>query len=484
MFVRRWLHKRRVRDKRPGGRKADEAPTAERGSSAKPTGEQTAGIISARSLPQPSGPVADADAVTNSTSNRCVVQPTPRQRSNLCNLPDELLLRIVSFIYPLDKTFMCLKLTCKRLHAITEDPTLYQLTTLTVPSRCLFSFAVLQRVLDVSGEALIGLDLSGCEDITNYTLFRIAAHCGKLKRLSLSRCKQITNGGLKVIGSYLTQLQELDVSFCPFITCAGVVHLFKMIGRTLVTINLNDCLGFREDPHRLVSLAFFCSSLRHLSVGWSRDLVKLNPLLDMDLDRLTQGCTQLEYLDVSHSHSTNGSMQSIARNCPVLTTLIARQCFLQDTGLEHIGQGMNKLEWLDLTDCWYVTDAGLGSVASGCPRLRVVILTRCHEIRGTGVVKVAAGCLQLEKFVLKQCFRVDDHAIECLGLSAQRLRHLDLSCNQNVTVETVRKIREARGGGLSIVTDGCPRVPRGGAASRFLFSKNDSNCLMVWETAV
>ncbi|XP_038048589.1 F-box/LRR-repeat protein 20-like [Patiria miniata] len=486
MFVWRWFHKRRVREKRPSRhhRPGDDS-AVDRDSATESRGEQTAGIPTTKPPDSPGSDAEDVvDDVTNCTSNCCVVHPTLRYESNLCDLPDEILLRIVSFIYPMDRTFASLKLSCKRLHAIAEDLSLYHLRALTVPPKSMFSFPVLQRVLDVSGGALVRMDLSGCEDITDYTLFRMAVHCGKLNSLSLSGCKQITNGGLRVIGSYLIHLQELDVSCCPFITCAGVVHLFKMIGTSLVSINLNDCLGFREDPHRLVTLAFFCSSLRHLSVGWSRDLVKLNPLLDMDLDRLTQGCTELEYLDVSYSHSSNGSMQSIARNCPVLTTLITRQCFLQDTGLEHIGQGMGKLEWLDLTDCWYVTDAGLGSLANGCPRLRVVILTRCHEVRGSGVVNLATSCNQLEKFVLKQCFRVDDHAIKCVGLGAKQLRHLDLSCNQNVTAETVRKIREARGGGLRIVTNGCPRVPRGGAASRFLFLKKDTNSLMVWETAV
>ena len=383
----------------------------------------------------------------------------------------------------MDKAFTNLKLTCKRLSYITDDPSLYHLATLKVPPDSRFSFAVLQRVLDVSGKTMVGVDLSGCEDVTDYTLFRIVVRCRMLRWLSVSGCKQITNAGLRVIGNYLKYLRRLDISGCPFITCTGVVHLFKSIGKTLTFININDCLGFREDPHKLISLAFFCTSLRHLSVGWSRDLVKLNPLLDMDLDRLTQGCMDLEYLDVSYSHSTNGSMQSIARNCPVLTTLIARQCFLQDVGLEHIGQGLAKLEWLDLTDCWYITDVGLESLANGCPLLHGIILTRCHEVRGNGVVKIAATCLKLETFVLKQCFKVDGHAIECVGFCAKRLRHLDVSYNQNVTADTVKKLN-GNNRNLRVVTEGCPRVPRGGAMSRFRFTKKDSDSVMIWETAV
>ncbi|XP_033636783.1 F-box/LRR-repeat protein 20-like [Asterias rubens] len=404
-------------------------------------------------------------------------------RLGLNDLPDELLLRIVSFISPLDRAFINLKLSSKRFLTITSDSSLYHLTTLKVPSESPFSFDVLQRVLRVSGKTMLGVDLSGCEDVTDYTLFRVVARCSLLGWLNISGCKQVTNAGLGVIGNNLKCLRRIDISSCPFITCSGVVQLFKMLGKTLTFININDCLGFREDPHKLVSLAFFCTSLRHLSVGWSRDLVKLNPLLDMDLDRLTQGCMHLEYLDISYSHSTNGSMQSIARNCPVLTTLVARQCFLQDIGLEHIGRGLPRLEWLDLTDCWYITDIGLESLANGCPLLRGIILTRCHEVRGTGVVKVAATCLKLETFVLKQCFKIDSHAIECIGFCAKKLRYLDVSYNQNVTEDTMKKLIDSNRK-LRVVTEGCPRVPRGGALSRFPFTKKDPACFVIWETAV
>ncbi|XP_072050704.1 uncharacterized protein [Amphiura filiformis] len=393
---------------------------------------------------------------------------------NLVDLPDEILLRIVSFVNPLGETFVNLKHTCRRLRAITDDVSLYPHRHLRIPPYALFSFNTLQVILDVSRNTLSSLDVSDCEDVNDYNLFRLVSNIGNLVKLNISGCKQLTNAALRVIGNHTTALQWIDFSRCPLITCAGVQQLFQCLGRTLQHVNMSNCLGIRKDPHKLTAISRYFASLRHLSVGWSRDLVKLNPLLDMDLDRLTRGCTDLTYLDISYSHSTNTSMATITSNCPNLETLLAKQCFVQDNGLKSIGQGLPRLKRLDLTDCWYVTDKGLESIAFGCTQLEIVVLTRCYEIRGNGVVVLASHCKKMTSLILRQCFRVDDQALQYVGLSNPKLRYLDVSFNMNITMDTVRLIRRRRPL-VRLVTEGCPGVSFFGSKSRFRFYQVDLN---------
>ena len=323
-------------------------------------------------------------------------------------------------------------------------------------------------ILDVSSRNLRSLDLTDCEDINDYALLRLICNLIRLQKLNVSGCKQLTNAGLRVIGNYTSTLEWLDFSRCPLITCSGVLQLFQCLGETLAYVNMSNCLGIRKDPHKLTEISKHCIALHHLNVGWSRDLVKLNPLLDMDLDRLTKGCTELKFLDISYSHSTNTSIGTITSNCPRLQTLIVKQCFIQDTGLRYIGLRLTDLKVLNLVDCWYVTDTGLEDIANGCKLLESIDLTRCYEIRGHGTVILASSCEFLATVILRQCFRVDDQAVEYIGLKNPGLRHLDISYNMNVRMDTVRRIK-CRRPDVELVTEGCPRVSHFGAKSRFRF---------------
>ncbi len=392
----------------------------------------------------------------------------------MVDLPDEVLLRIVGFVNPLEETFINLKNTCRRLRAITEDISLYPHRHLRVPPYSMFYFPTLQMILEFSRNTLKSLDISDCEDINDYALFRLVCDTTSLKTLNLSGCRQLTNAALRVIGNHTTVLEWIDFSGCPLITCEGVLHLFMNLGRTLEHVNMSNCLGIRKDPHKLTAISRYFYSLRHLSVGWYRDLVKLNPLLDMDLDRLTRGCTKLTYLDISYSHSTNTSMATITTNCPNLETLAAKQCFVQDNGLRSIGQGLPHLKNLDLTDCWYITDKGLEAIAFGCAQLESINMTRCYEIRGNGVVVLASHCKKLTSFTLRQCFRVDDQAVQYVALGNPKLRLLDVSFNMNLKMETVKLIRRRRPL-VRLVTESCPGVSFYGSKSRFQFLQVDMN---------
>ena len=385
---------------------------------------------------------------------------------SLTDLPDEVLLRIVSFIHPLGETFTNLKHTCRRLRFITEDLSLFPHRHLRIPPYAMFSFDTLRVILDVSRKMLTSLDVSECEDINDITLFRLVCDIDHLVKLDVSGCKQVTNATLRMVGTYTPKLEWIDFSACPLITCAGVLHLFQCLGKTLRHVNMSNCLGIRKDPHKLTAISKHFTALQYLAVGWSRDLVKLNPLLDMDLDRLTKGCINLVFLDISYSHSTNTSMTTITENCPRLETLLVKQCFVQDNGLKSIAEGLSHLKQLDLTDCWYITDLGLEHIAKGCSQLETINLTRCYEIRGNGTVVLASHCRQLNTLILRQCFRVDDQAVQYVGLCNPKLRHLDISFNMNVTMDCVKLIRQRRPK-VRLVTEGCPGVPCFGSKSRF-----------------
>eukprot|EP00898_Chlorokybus_atmophyticus_P006993 jgi/Chlat1/7295/Chrsp58S06928 len=171
-------------------------------------------------------------------------------------------------------------------------------------------------------EALEVLSLSGCTNVTDYTLRSIGTHCRGLQSMSLSGCLQLDDIGLGFIAR----------------GCA-VLH----------TIELNDCpttdLGIQLMVHS-------CNILTELQ------LVRCNLITDRSLFAIGNGCTLLVTLDCSY--------------CDRIT----------DEGLKALAAGCVLLEDIVVDNCPNITDEGLGALGEGCPSLRLVDVSNCTRITG------------------------------------------------------------------------------------------------------
>ncbi|GKC05625.1 hypothetical protein Tco_0997235, partial [Tanacetum coccineum] len=137
-----------------------------------------------------------------------------------------------------------------------------------------------------------------------------------------------------------------------------------------------------------------------------RKLTRYGRVTRMGLIALVQGCTSLEYLDISNeaiecvgTHLKNlrdfrtdlfkkdgitdlpldNGIRAMLTGCSKLRRLQIRLCHggLTDVGLGYIGKYGYNLRCLFLSGCTGESDAGLLELSKGCPKLRKLNLEDC-----------------------------------------------------------------------------------------------------------
>ncbi|XP_071477661.1 uncharacterized protein [Diadema antillarum] len=452
----------------------------------------------------PSGPrPRDTTRNENSVSpvdDRVNAEPPPNEPTSLSpsfdDLPDELLLKIVSYIHPLSETFTRLRQTSCRFHNLMETTCLYRVRAIDLSHNRPFDFDTLRATMAASAETLTDLDLSHSSDVTDYGLYHLVMTCRQVVRVDISYCAQLTNCGLRILTN-LTRLERIDISGCPLVTSRGVHFLFKLNNDSLTQVAMNNCLGLRSDPHNLLHISKFGNKLKHLEMAWDGRLMKLNPLNEVDIDSLTEHFGQLEYLDISGSRCTDSGLEAVATHCPKLRTLKLRHCLINDVGLKYIAELLPDLRHLDISDCHDVTDVGLEFLGGGCFLLEYLDISRCFSLLGDGLASLADSCKHLRTVIARECFDLTEVVVEYLSLSCRHVRHLDVAFNQGVTDDTLLMIATDRKPGeeMVVVTAGCPRVgldiavdgESDDAHHRFRFvdwKGKEVGSFLIWETAV
>nr|XP_054765348.1 F-box/LRR-repeat protein 2-like [Lytechinus pictus] len=426
------------------------------------------------------------------TEESCCLSPS------LDDLPDELLMKILSYIHPISKTFAQLRGTSKRLYDVLQTSSLYKTSSIDLSGNRPFDFDTLLSTTSRSAKYLTELNLSHSDDVTDYVIFQLAKVCNGLRALDLSYCQLLTNCGLRVLAN-IVRLFKVDISGCPNITSRGVYLFVKLSGDSLEELSMNSCMGLRNDPHRLPDMSIHGCKLKRLEMDWEKRLVAINPLRSVDLDRLTEHLRTLQYLDISQSRCGDADIEAIVMNCSLLLTLKLRNCSLHDRGLKHIGRWLPILQHLDIADNHDITDRGLEFIACGCDQyLEHVDVSRCFDIHGPGLNILASACHSLHTVIARECFDMTSNTITYISLHCTNVRHLDVSFNLCVTDGTLSSIAHDRrrpDEELEVVTEGCPHVLghrfRGSVEScdrrRFRFvdwEAKGNDEFVIWETNV
>ncbi|POM80640.1 Hypothetical protein PHPALM_1497, partial [Phytophthora palmivora] len=184
---------------------------------------------------------------------------------------------------------------------------------------------------------LSGLNLEGCEHLTNEGVLQLLKKAKRLERLRLDGCVFISDAAtVPLVKARGASLKAISVRHCRKVTDITIKELFSNQPRLLEELNLSYCVDITD-----ASFECLCS----VPCFFGNRAVSTYPkLIKLDIS----GCTSL----------TNLSCSWIAAACPLLQSFKASGLTgLTDKGLFALA-GLLKLEELELSDCVGFTDSG------------------------------------------------------------------------------------------------------------------------------
>jgi len=232
---------------------------------------------------------------------------------------------------------------------------------------------------------------------TTHTLVLIAKSSPELEVLSLKKCFKVSDEGLKHLGA-CKQLKSLNVSYCYLLTEEGILALNCP---NLESFHIKFCTNI--DTAGVAKIASTCKNLVDINLGgcWRLEESALHAIAD--------NCTKLLKLDMSKSYLTAQSFEAVARITSLNKFSIA-DSIIEESGLQAL-QSLTNLKVLLLDNCAQTTDETIGAI-SKIKSLEILSLNGCPRIGDKAMGFITEGLNNLEYLNLSECSNITDHGLK------------------------------------------------------------------------
>lgn len=293
---------------------------------------------------------------------------------------------------------------------------------------------------------LRGLDISGCNKVSDQGLFYLSTACGKLTELNLSKVSLVTSTGFRAICLAATLLNvklddcsQVDDEFLSVLSAAcWSLQSFSMSNNTLVTDNA--LCNFVQCCNKLISLNL--SLCKNVGKYGNIFLVCLAEscanLLELDVT----GCSELKSTGVSHllfSTTLRGLENLTVDDCPKLTKHMLRapdECGVRSSGSESIPRCNSSLKSLHIGGLSRFQEVDL-SLLGGFTSLKHLSLRNSVFLTFEGLRHLFQGqtlCYHLTRLNIARCPKVNDRCLQLIGEHLLSLQSLNISRDHLVTV--------------------------------------------------
>ena len=206
-----------------------------------------------------------------------------------------------------------------------------------------------------------GINLCGCDRITNDALNYIGMYSEKLKYINLTDCLNISDKGLLDIIKYCPAIEYLDLS-STLVTNIGICSTSHYC-RGLLSLSISQCMKLTCEGFVDTTEGFKNLEKLNLSSNYER-------ITDKGISILARKCTGLTCLDITYSFNiTDISIFSIANRCEKLSVLIARKCpNITEEGIIYLVRKRPKLKVLDISEI-EISNRLLFAIADNCSNM-------------------------------------------------------------------------------------------------------------------
>ncbi|KAK3595438.1 hypothetical protein CHS0354_003433 [Potamilus streckersoni] len=166
---------------------------------------------------------------------------------------------------------------------------------------------------------------------------------------------------------------------------------------------------------------------RYLNLGYQMKLT------DQVLGQLSLFSERVIYVDLTDCRFlTNTGIRALLNRCRYLQTLKLMRCLdITDDafiGLD-IGKASPHIQKLHFEGCSRLTDKTIIQFAKGCPDIQLLHLNHCNRMTDEGIVTLAENCHKLKRLLLDHCQMVTDDSARALAHNCPDLEYLNLmSC--------------------------------------------------------
>ncbi|KAL5508945.1 hypothetical protein EMCRGX_G004216 [Ephydatia muelleri] len=363
-------------------------------------------------------------------------EPSNGDRNSISILPDDLLLKIFSF---LDVVSLC---RCAQVSKTWSSLALHGSNWQHV---CLFDFQtaiegkVVGHLSRRCGGFLRTLDLQECIGVEDPALETISCHCPNIQKLVLRKCYRLTDATFLYVSRNCSHLHHLDLSGCKEITDVTCTHLSEGCP-DLHHVGLSGCKVTEEG---ILSLTRRCVQLTSLDLSFCTNID------DRALEHIGTNAKSLVSISLQGCKSiTDIGITALSSCCHQLNTLVLSGCeLLTDVSLKRIGATCHNLRNMEVAGCAHFTDVGFHALANGCTELRRMDLEECVLITDTTLTNLSHHCPHLQKLVLSHCERITDAGIDQLlsgACGGEELQTLELDNCPLITDHTLEALRRCR----------------------------------------
>ncbi|XP_008409613.1 F-box/LRR-repeat protein 13 isoform X2 [Poecilia reticulata] len=239
-------------------------------------------------------------------------------------------------------------------------------------------------------------------------------------------CSEVSNTWKSIVHSG-TLWSQIDFSVGKdWVTDTIVQKILKSYRPFVTHLNLRGCQSTKWSSLKYISE---CKNLQELNLS------ECLAISDMMIQRITEGCQCLLYLNLSYTLITNQSLRAIISNCRSLQYLgLAHCCRFTDEGFLTLAteEGGRNLMHLDLTGCIQMTPKGFEYISAGCPSLKEVVMNDMPSLSDTCLLVLLSKRCTLSSISLLGCPLLSNIALKIIAKVAN-LKSFSIEGNYQVT---------------------------------------------------
>lgn len=205
-----------------------------------------------------------------------------------------------------------------------------------------------------------------------------------------------------------------------------VKQILRMYRPFVVHLNLRGCTFLNWPSLKCVGE---CRNLQELNVSECYNIT------DMMIQKITEGCPCLLYLNLSCTYITNKALRELSRNCFNLQYLSLAYCYkFTDQGFLYLttGNGCCNLIHLNVSGCTQMTVNGFRYIAAGCPSLKEIVINDMPTLSDSCILALTARCHCLSAISLLDAPNLSDVAFKAIAEVA-KLRSFSIEGNNQLT---------------------------------------------------
>nr|CAG8444472.1 7869_t:CDS:2 [Entrophospora candida] len=255
---------------------------------------------------------------------------------------------------------------------------------------------------------IIHLDLDYTAGFGYKALIMVAKSYPNLKYLNLREAGLITDESLCVIAKLCNKLEYLNISNCVEITQKSLFEVARLCQ------NLEELYFAEGDGITDKSINYIinqCSKLRCLDIAYSGVEIE-------DSSMMIQKRLNIEYLNFANlmGPRNDNLILAIIRSSPNLKHFDISGNNIGDDVIEAVAHTCHKLEYLDLSRCYFITNSSICNVIRSCPKLQHLGLGSCKISKAT-IREITRSCPNLKYLDLEGVKNISKKAIKQLNLN-------------------------------------------------------------------